>query len=319
MNDDLLVKYLAGEADDRERAQVHRWLVDEENAKEYDRLERIWLESGQLPGDRPLDEHAAWERFRTRIHSQKQIGRRPESAPRRVAWLPAAAVFALLVTAGWLAWILLQQYNQAIVEVASGQEVKVVELSDGSVVTLNKASRVSYVRQFQEAQRLVSLEGEAFFDVARDTKRPFIIYVNDVRVEVTGTSFNIKDRDGLTEVIVESGSVEVSRAGREIALKAGEKTVSNSSGNLVKQQTRNLLYQYYRTNQFVCRGTPLQELVDALNEAYQTRIRVPDPALQQLPITTVFDNESLDDILNVIGDTFDITIHHEEKQILLKR
>lgn len=319
MNDDLLVKYLAGEADDRERDQVDRWLKDEENAKEYRLLKQIWLESGQLLGGRPPDENAAWERFRKRIRNQDQIHRRPESSPRRLAWLPAAAVFALLVTAGWLAWSLLQQYNRAIVEVASGQGVKVIELSDGSLVTLNKESRVSYVRKFQGAQRLVSLEGEAFFDITRDTKRPFIVYINDVRVEVTGTSFNIKGREDLTEVIVESGSVEVSRAGREIALRAGEKTVSNSSGDLVKQQTRNLLYQYYRTNQFVCRATPLQELVDALNEAYETRITVPDPALQQLPITTVFENESLDDILKVIGDTFDITIHHEENQILLKR
>src|SRR5690606_5161244 len=330
MNDDLLVKYLAGDADEEERDRVDRWLQDEAHAEEYNRVERVWMESGRLGSAADIDEHAAWERFRQRIRQQAvptrviPLGKagNPLPVPRgtHFRFLRVAAAFALLAAAGWLGWYLLQQYSRTTVELASGQEVKEVRLSDGSVVTLNKDSRLSYVRRFQDAARTVALTGEAFFDIAPAPGRPLVSHVNGWKLAVTGTSFNRKRRDGTTEVIVETGRVKVSSGLEEISLQPGEKSVSRGrNGALMKQRTRNVLYKYYRTNQFVCRATPLQELVDALNEAYQVQITIPDPGLRQLPITTVFENESLDHILEVIRDTFDITVHYEEKQILLRQ
>lgn len=333
MNDDLLVKYLAGEADEQERLQVEEWLQNERHVQEYRRMERIWTESEQLASSSAVDEHAAWERFSERIRRPEyfvgqwqggppvssQAGlKRPPRALR--TWLRTAAALALLLTAGWLGWYVLEKNRPGTVELVSGGEVKEAVLPDGSVVTLNRNSHLSYARKFRGQDRLVSLRGEAFFKVASDRNKPFIISVNDLHVAVTGTSFNIKSRNGLTEVIVETGSVDVSRGGEKVTLQPGEKATSgNREGGLVKQRTSSALYKYYRTNKFVCNATPLQELVDALNEAYGVRILVPDPALQQQTITTIFENESLDRILEVISDTFNITVRYEEKQIILKR
>ena len=380
MNDDLLVKYLAGEADEDECLRVEEWRgQNDANAEQYRQFELIWLESEKLASGRAVDEQAAWERFRERLKEKTEVSRQSEAASRQTeaaprptetamgqadeaalqqrrhptpdrenhgydraeprqdrgldrerprlrriaparSWLRAAAALVLLLTAGWLVRYLLEQYRPAITELASEEKVLEETLPDGSVVTLNKNSLLSYTREFGEANRPVTLQGEAFFSVAPDKDKPFIITVNDLKVEVTGTSFNVKSREGRTEVIVETGSVTVSRGSRELVLGPGEKAVSsNNETGLIKENEDGLLYKYYRTNKFVCQATPLQELVNALNDAYGVHIVIPEEALRRLPITTVFDNESLDRILEVIGETFDITIHYEEKQIILKR
>lgn len=337
MNDDLLAKYLAGEAGPGERLRVEEWLrQDEEHLRYYRGFEAIWNQSGAMASGGAADEQAAWERFKKRVSQAKGGAPGPETPagqeipagpgtpagarlPGR-SWLRVAATLALLVSAGWLGWYLLRGMNgSGMTVLASGDTVKEVQLSDGSLVTLNKNSRLSYPRGFGDGDRLVTLSGEAFFEVAHRDHQAFIIDVNDLEVRVTGTSFNVKGRDGNTEVIVETGSVSVSSGEGEVALRPGEKVSSIAGGELSKEQTGSALYKYYRTNKFVCQATPLRELADVLSEAYGVNIVVPDETLQQLPITTVFDDQSLDSILEVIGETFDISIQHEEKQIVLKR
>lgn len=348
MNDDLLAKYLAGEAGPGERLRVEEWLrQDEEHLRYYRGFEAIWDESGAMAAGGAADEQAAWERFKKRVSQAKGGSPRPEAPAEaetpvkpesdyrqirgerrrqtggtagRRSWLRVAATLTLLLSAGWLGWYLLRGMNGSGMKVlVSGDTVKEVRLSDGSVVTLNKNSRLSYPRGFGDGDRLVTLSGEAFFEVAHRDNQAFIINVNDLKVRVTGTSFNVKGRDGSTEVIVETGSVSVSSGEGEVALRPGEKVSSLAGGKLSKEQTGSALYKYYRTNKFVCQATPLRELADVLSEAYGVNIVVPDETLQQLPITTVFDDQSLDSILEVIGETFDISIQHEEKQIVLKR
>lgn len=321
MNDDLLVKYLTGDANERERRRVEDWRQhSEKNARHFRQMARIWTESRKLAPENTVDEDAAWERFRERVKQQEAAHHLPQ-VPYAKRWLRVAAVLALLVVAGWAVRYLLQeQGTPRMVKLASEREVREATLPDGSVVTLNKNSTLSYPRKFSGAERPVVLQGEAFFSIERDKDKPFIITVNDLKVQVTGTAFNVKSRDGITEVIVETGSVKVSRGKEEIALQPGEKTVSAEGEALIKEPARNTLYKYYRTKEFVCDGTPLQELASTLNEAYGTRIVIPDTALRQASITTVFQSdESLDQILKVISRTFDITVRYQGEQIILER
>lgn len=327
MNDDLLVKYLAGDADEKERLRVKNWVqADKSNEQHYAQLRLIWEESEKLASKSQANEDKAWERFRERIEKAsgdpEQTGAGADNV-RRIGpswrWLRIAASAALIITAGWLVRSLV--LSRSMVKLASGQSVLAETLPDGSVVTLNRDSRLSYPSGFAGENRSVTLQGEAFFKVAPDKNKPFIIKVNDVTVRVTGTSFNIKSRNDITEVIVETGVVRVSKQLQEVELKAGEKTTaSGETTSLVKESTRNELYKYYRTREFVCDGTPLSELVSVLNEAYNSRIEIPDKELRQLRITTtIFKNDSLDKTLTLLSETFDIEVHYEENRIILKR
>jgi ferric-dicitrate binding protein FerR (iron transport regulator) len=138
-------------------------------------------------------------------------------------------------------------------------------------------------------------------------------------VRVVGTSFNIRSENNSTEIVVETGVVQITNGGKTTLLKAGEKLLLKTGSNsAAKEVVSDQLYNYYRTHQFVCDETPLWKLVDVLNEAYDSDIRIGKDQLKNLPITTTFNNESLDKILEIIHLTFDITVSRKDGQITLQ-
>ena len=158
----------------------------------------------------------------------------------------------------------------------------------------------------------MTLKGEAFFNIAPDKKKPFTIHVNDVDVTVVGTSFNIKSKNGKTEVVVETGIVRVTKAGETIELRAGEKTkMADADNAMEKEKVTDKLYNYYRTKEFVCDNTPLWKLVEVLNDAYNAHIVIGREELRDIPITSPFYNESLDRVLEVISLTFKYNSHQK--------
>ena len=165
----------------------------------------------------------------------------------------------------------------------------------------------------------MSLKGEAFFNVAPNKKKPFIISVNDVQITVVGTSFNVKTVNGNTDVVVETGIVRVTRAGKTVELKANEEVIVNVKDSaLTKEKVSDQLYKYYRTKEFVCDDTPLWKLVEVINEAYNSHVVIGNPALKDMGITTTFNNESLEQVLNVISLTLSIRIIKEGDTIILQ-
>ena len=142
-----------------------------------------------------------------------------------------------------------------------------------------------------------------------------------MQVTVVGTSFNIKSENGNTEVVVETGIVRVTRSGKTVELVAGEKIVIHPGDSVAaKEAVTDKLYNYYRSKEFVCDDTPLWKLVQVINEAYDVNIVIGRKELNDLTLTTTFNNESLDQILEVIRLSFDdITItKKEDGQIILQ-
>ena len=85
-----------------------------------------------------------------------------------------------------------------------------------------------------------------------------------------------------------------------------------------RERSTDQLYRYYRTKEFVCEDTPLWKLVEVINEAYQSQLVIGNPALRDMPITTTFYNESLEQVLDVISITFNIKVERTGKTIILK-
>ena len=214
-------------------------------------------------------------------------------------------------------WIFNDRTNE--MTVVAQQMVVIDTLPDNSVVTVNKGSSISYLSKFKGETRQVSLKGEAFFNVTPNKKKPFIISVNDVQITVVGTSFNVKTVNGNTDVVVETGIVKVTRAGKTVELKANEEVVVNAKDSaLTKEKVSDQLYKYYRTKEFICDDTPLWKLVEVINEAYNSHVVIGDPALKDMGITTTFNNESLEQVLNVISLTLNIKIVKEGDTIILQ-
>lgn len=221
--------------------------------------------------------------------------------------------------AGWLVYIQDQKDYQQLT-VYSGAESVTDTLPDGSVVTLNKRSSISYPDHFKGLKtRQIVLNGEAFFNVTPDKSKPFVITVNDVTITVVGTSFNVKSSEVKTEVIVETGLVEVAKKSEKVQVRPKERvTASKDKPGLSTGRNDDAFYTYYRTGRLVCDDTPLWKLVQKLNEVYAADIRIGNESIRNFPINTTFDQQPLAEILTVISGTFDITIQHKGEQIILK-
>jgi len=314
MIDDLLVKHLLGETSSEEQQQVEEWLAGSpDHALYFSQLRQVWESSRQLASESVADEEQAWQRFKKRIQPVEK--KKPLI---RLQWLRVAAALALLMVLGWAVtqWIGGAEKVQEMA-VSTVNDVRVDSLPDGTTVTLNKNSSLHYPSRFVGKQRPVRLQGEAFFKVKPDKEKPFVITVNDVEVTVLGTSFNIRTDDkGRTEVVVETGRVKVTHAGRSIELQANERIlVATADSALQKQSQPDKLYNYYRTREFVCNDTPLWKLAEVLNEAYGVEITLTTEYARSQRINTTFNNESLERVLDLISQTCGVEISRTGNQI----
>ena len=322
MMQDLLVKFLLGEATPEEQATVQAWIeASKENEQQYLQSKKVWEESRQQAESRAVDVDAAWARMQQRLHQTATTPVAPITKTWGMAWMRIAALFIVLAGGLWWIWSNQQESPEPVRSLAVQTTTQPITdtLPDGSMVTLNKASRITYPSKFEGNTRAIALQGEAFFDVAPNKDQPFVITVNDVTVRVVGTSFNIRSEGGKTEVIVETGVVQVMHKNQVVALQPKEKIVVQPQDSVLqKEPVDDQLHNYYRTKEFVCDNTPLWKLVDVLNEAYGSNIVIGRSSLRNLPLNTTFYNESLDNILTVISETFDIDVVRKDGQIILQ-
>lgn len=316
--DDLLVKQLLGEATAAEQAEVAAWLGQSEaNRKHYEQLQLIWDNSKQLAAKSTVDTDACWTKFKNRIAADEQPATKTiPLTPRSNNWMRAAASLVVLVGLGWLTYFMM--IGSTTTYMADGV-VMTKTLPDGTVVTLNKGSEITFNSKFSGDTRSVILKGEAFFDVTPDKSKPFVITADNAEIKVVGTSFNVKSSSAKTEVIVETGIVEVSKKKNMVTLKPKEKAiVLQSSAAPVVEAVDDVLYNYYRTKELVCNNTPLWRLVAVLNDAYNTNITIGDKRLNDLAITTTFKNESLDGVLSTISATLNVKVEKNGNNIVLR-
>jgi transmembrane sensor len=194
-------------------------------------------------------------------------------------------------------------------KIVAGNLVRVATLPDKSVITLNQNAVIEYDSGFTGKERSVKLQGEAFFEVSHNELHPFLVQVNDITVKDIGTSFNVEESRDSTEIAVESGTVLITRGNDSLLVHAGEKVVEDKRGRLKKGINSDQLYGYYLDRPLVCDSVSLLRLVHILNKAYHARISIENTALEDLRITTIFPAKlPLDRILNVIRETFDISV-----------
>jgi len=313
IKEDLLIRYILDEADAEERRQVEAWLRgDNDHIKRFEQTRFLLDKSKELAQSSPLNEQEAWEKFKVKRTNYKPAPSGVLNLHNR--WLQAAAA-VLIIASSWMAWHYGHTRRDTMITLTAYEKVISDTLPDGSVVHLNKHSAIEY------SGRTARLKGEAFFKVVHNAAKPFIVYTRDVSITDIGTAFNVKADADQTEVIVESGEVKVSRKASSVILKQKQSVLVQSANLLLHVQENNdLLYQYYRTDEFVTDHTPLSRLVKVLNEAYGANIQIKGSGLTDLPITGTYKRESLDKILQVLQlTTPEIHIINMADKIILTR
>ncbi len=320
--DEVLVKYLLGEATPEEGVVVQQWIAaDKANQRYFDNFKLIWDESKKLAAQSTINEEEAWQRFTRRIQADEgTVPRQPVRntiAINSYSWMKMAAMLVLLIGCG--AFYYYTAGPGSMVTEVAGDHTLVAKLPDGSMVTLNRNASITYPAHFSSDTRSVTLKGEGFFNVTPDKKKPFIITADNSSIKVVGTSFNVKSASGVTEVIVETGIVEVSKKHLGIRVMPHEKAlVLPTRDTPVKQNNEDDLYNYYRTKKFVCSDITLKRLADILNEAYDAHIVIEDASVANTKINTTFEEGPLDDILNVIKVTYNVNVVKNGSVIVIK-
>ena len=241
---------------------------------------------------------------------------------RRTLWMrvAGAAAVVLLCIAGWQTYEGLRPIEMTTVTAQA--ETRTVVLPDRTEVILNRYSTLTYPKDFRrEARREVSLQGGAYFEVAKDPSHPFVVETGEVQVEVLGTHFNIeaypRDREVRTTLLEGSVAVSLRDRSQRLVLAPNERAVYHkTSGRLMQEPLADAADDIsWSRGQLNFRSQPLREIVRQLANAYQTDIRIADPTLAEYRLTATFDiREGLTHILDLLqaaaGFTYQKTNNH---------
>lgn len=316
---ELVTKVLSGEVTQSEKKLFDSYMIDEEYRNIYDWLKKEWYK--EIKHSTEKFEYAkGLEKLRTKIKNVEQA--RQSASIRKIPYrkrvLRIAASVILLLTAGFLAKSLLfdenpeKQVRLISYETLRGEK-KIVELPDGSKVHLNSQTNISYPSDFSVGGRRVNLSGEAFFQVKRDTERPFIVFSGDVATTVLGTSFNISAfSENDTYVTVESGKVKVTNQldDAELILLKGEQVIyDRNTGNITKMSVDTGPHTSWRNGVLYFDGVTFGKAIDEMERWYNVTIKCSSPTLLDRNIRGIYKNETLSEVLEDMQ--FMLELQHE--------
>lgn len=291
----LLQKYLSGKTNSQESQEVEEWIKN--NPKEYEYLKQFWQNPTSVP-IHEFDEASAMRMIdvktkKTAKKSQKNI----QLLIRRA--IAAAAIIAILLSS----FLLVQNQKQKELNFLNNHEiVQDLELSDGSQILVNKGSSLIYPKSFSGRFRSVELKyGNAFFEVSKNKKRPFIIRTPYGQVKVLGTSFNVFVGEDRTEVYVKTGKVELTNhntTSSELLLPEEAGLLLSDTVLMSKDVSKNLLS--WKTDHLEFDNAGLEEIMLSLERHFQCRVRYSSDNYPSIQFNGIFEAPELTEILEVI-------------------
>lgn len=324
----LLECFMRGETSPDEEQILSDWLHSQE-AKEQ--LSNYYQETWKGSNNKLIAEVQGrmFERVKSQMHNAVQeLNRRKQKRTMRIRRLfQYAAVILLIIIAGIGGHLYtVSQTNPTatdksyLVQTGKGQRANIT-LPDGTVVWLNSYTQLHYNANYGATQRVVSLTGEAYFEVAKDKEKPFIVETAGMNVEALGTTFNVKAYREDSQIIATlfSGSVRVSSDRDNVILSPDENaTFERRSGKLAIHKLDNSSYaKMWRNNDLVFNGETLEEIAVLLNRMYNVQIAFKSERIKQYRFSGVICNNSLDNVIELISLTSPITYETRGDTIIL--
>lgn len=207
--------------------------------------------------------------------------------------------------------------------VTSIGENRTVELSDGTKITLNANTTLLYPKKFSGMSREVSLKGEAFFDVAHDPKKPFVVSTdNGMKIQVLGTVFNVRSypEDLNVETTLVSGKVKVveERDKKTVVLNPSQRaTYVKREDKLIVDNVQTENFTAWRRGKLIYDETPIRQVIGDLKRKYRIAISVESPEIMDYKYTGEFDNLSIEQIMDLFEVSSPILYKMKNNQITL--
>ena len=199
------------------------------------------------------------------------------------------------------------------------------ELPDGSTGWLNSGSTLKFPVKFRGKQREVKLSGEGFFNVVKDSEKPFIVKTSDINIVALGTRFNVlayKD-DETCEVTLESGKVIVEKtreSGEPVKLAdlqpAHQLVISKKTGIIDTKEVVTEKYTSWKEGRLILRNDPMTEVVKRIGRWYNVEIDLKDKELESYRYRATFENETFSEVLKLLKLTSPIDYVEQQREML---
>ena len=246
----------------------------------------------------------------------------PDPGKRKFSGWYAVAASVTLLLGVWLYW------SGSPEKISTGYgEMRNIILSDGTEVTLNANSQLTYDRRFPENPvREVWIRGEAFFRVASKKsggrKVPFVVHTHELDVQVLGTAFNVANRRGRVDIALEHGSVKLVDPGNSdnsLMLKPGEKaTRLTSKGSIHKQAVEITDYTGWTDGIIRYKSKSLGELAVMIEDAYDIEIIIQNEQLRNETFTGTFPTDSVSVFFEKLEKLSPVNIVRKGKRYYLR-
>jgi len=315
INEEFLTRFLLGECTPEEKSMIEKWLtIAPENKARLNQLKTLF----DMVALSKMDADAEWLSFKDKLKPKTKIVQLTPPAKRNKMrlWAIAASITVLIGLSLYFALFYSPTPKQLIAE--SHDIIKEISLADGSAISLNRQSTLEYPEQFDKNKRLVKLKGEAYFKIAPDTTRPFIVETEQFFVTVLGTVFYVRSYPGQPqEVFVESGTVKCEHKtnNESVVLNAGEKYTFGSLTNtpeITNQTDMNM--NAWKTAYLVFSGEKMSDIASIVSHTYGCNIMLKGD-ISNCTLTVNFENLTLDGVLNVLQTILDVQIVRNKNDI----
>lgn len=259
---------------------------------------------------------AAWSNLHNRIEGESRIS--DIKPPFYSSWVFRIAASLILLMG--IAWGIREMSGVGTEKIETAFNQRQVLLPDGTVAFLNSNSHLTYPQKFRGSNRTVQLSGEAFFKVAKNPRKPFIIETKIAQIKVLGTQFNVNTTGNKrVEVLVKTGVVSLSsneNAADHLLLKKGDFGMVEA-GQVKTAEVPDENYLSWQTKKFQFNNERLKNVVEVLGHAYARKIVLASVSLDSARLTSTYNQASLETIIQSLCLTFHLQATQKNNEIVL--
>ncbi|UBD73946.1 FecR domain-containing protein [Parabacteroides goldsteinii] len=325
MRIELLHRLIAGTTTEEENRQLMEWFRQCASKEEFFMLfETAWKES---PDEMPRDVQERMYRRLSRELDEKKT--KTILLRSRFSWKvwQQIAVACIIIVLGLVNYRMIDKQKQLstqnfMVLAEKGQRA-FITLPDSTKVWLNSDTKISYPADYGLKERNVTLVGEAYFEVAKNPDKRFIVEAKGMQVEALGTSFNVNAYQNDNKIIASlfSGSVRVSYDRHVAILKPHESVkvdLLNRSFSRYKDESMQNI-ALWRKNEITFDGESLEEITHIMSRLYNTTICIEDESLKKVCYIGTIRNNNLENFIDIINLTTPVVYENKGDTVFLRK
>lgn len=306
---ELISKADAGIISNSEQEKLNEWKNSSEvNRIEFEQLTAIFKASADT--DKRASE-TSWEKVKFAIESKSSQQKSNKT------WLWLAASFMAVSLLSYFFY----PYSAAdAMAYSSGlNEIKSIELPDGSLVQLNQNSTLKF--EEKDGKRICSFDGEAYFEISKNPEKPFIIEGTHTNIQVLGTKFLFTDRSGSEESLVKvtEGKVKFSdKKSNEKILIANEEAIYVNEGLIKKNKTDKFDIKKWQSKELDFNDAILAEVIPQIESMYGVSIQCSQKGMMYCRFSGNFKNDKIETVLEVLAGSLNIKLSTKNNSYLLE-